>query len=76
MKRLVLAVRPCFAKYKEANPNLGGLDDPPDLKNKELDKINYKTVLAAIKGSHPQIIKAKFVRTEGDVHKLIITVAY
>ena len=38
IRRLVFGLRFTFAKYKEANPNLGGIDDPPDLKNKELDK--------------------------------------
>ena len=38
MKRLALGLRFTFAKYKEANPKLGGIDDPPDLKNKALDK--------------------------------------
>lgn len=37
MRRLVQGLRFTFAKYKEANHKLGGLDDPPDLKNKALD---------------------------------------
>ena len=39
MRRLALSLRFTFAKYQEANPNLGGLDDAPDLKNKALDKM-------------------------------------
>lgn len=38
MRPLLRALRMPFAKVQEANPNLGGLDDAPDLKNKELDK--------------------------------------
>ena len=47
-----------------------------EIKDHLLEKINYKTVLAAIKGSHPQIISAKFQQDEDDVHTLIVTVAY
>jgi hypothetical protein len=38
MRRFALGLRFTFAKYKEPNHRLGGLDDPPDLKNKALDK--------------------------------------
>ena len=38
ISRLALRIRSGFAKWKPANPDLGGLDEAPDLKNKELDK--------------------------------------
>jgi len=38
IRRLALSLRFTFAKYKEANPTLGGIDDAPDLKNKALDR--------------------------------------
>ena len=38
MRRLVFGIRMSFGKWKEPNHKLGGLDDAPDLKNKELDK--------------------------------------
>lgn len=41
MRRLVFGVRMTFGKWKEANPNLGGIDDAPDLKAKSFDK--YRT---------------------------------
>jgi hypothetical protein len=47
-----------------------------DLKDYPLKKINYKTVVAAIKGTHPQIISAKFTRNEDDVHVLTVKVSY
>jgi hypothetical protein len=38
MRRLALGVRLSFGRVKEPNHKLGSLDEPPDLKNKELDK--------------------------------------
>ena len=38
MRRVVLGLRSGFAKWKEYNHKIGGLDDPVDVKNKELDK--------------------------------------
>lgn len=46
------------------------------MKDFTLEKINYKTVLAAIKGTHPNIISAKFTKTESDQHILSIRVSY
>ncbi len=47
-----------------------------EAKDYELKKINYKTVIAAVKNTHPQIISAKFTKTEDDSHILTTTVRY
>ena len=38
IRRLALGIRFSFAKWKPANPDLGGMDEAPDVKNRDLDK--------------------------------------
>lgn len=47
-----------------------------EIKDHTLEKINYKTVIAAIKNTHPNIISAKFSNSEDDVHTLVVKVSY
>ena len=47
-----------------------------EVKNYAFEKINYKTVVAALKNTHPNIISAAFTKNEGDVHVLTVKVAY
>ena len=39
IRRLAFGIRYSFAKWKPANPDLGGMDEAPDVKNRDLDKL-------------------------------------
>jgi len=47
-----------------------------EMKNYTLEKINFKTVLASIKGTHPQIISATFTKSEVEEQILSVKVSY
>jgi hypothetical protein len=47
-----------------------------EIKDQELTKINYRTVIAALKATHPQIISAKLQLNSDEIYELTITVAY
>ena len=47
-----------------------------ELKAYPLAKINYRTVLAALKKTHPQIISAALGRSEEGKFELTVAVAY
>lgn len=57
--------------YDELSENL-----KHEVKNYELTKINYKTVIASIKQQHPQILRAKFEKNADEIYVLTITVNY
>lgn len=47
-----------------------------EAKNYNLQKINFKSVVAGVKGTHPQIILAKFEKTESGEECLTVKVSY
>lgn len=47
-----------------------------EVKAHELSKINFKTVIAGLKRTHPQLIKAVLNRTEDQNYELVVTVSY
>lgn len=46
------------------------------INNYELSKINYKTVIGALKNSHPHILSAKLEKNQDEIYELSVTVAY
>ena len=47
-----------------------------EVRDYSLEKINFKSVLAGVKGTHPQIISAKFEMTEIGEECLVVKVTY
>lgn len=44
--------------------------------NHDLNKINYKTVEASLKGLHPNILKASLAKNPDELYVLTVTVSY
>jgi hypothetical protein len=47
-----------------------------EIKNYELAKINYKTVVASLKGQHPNILSATLEKNPDELYVLTVKVAY
>lgn len=47
-----------------------------EVKEHPLTKINYRTVLAALKATHPQIISAALSLNSDEIYELIVKVTY